>query len=81
MIQVSDYAKMVEEILTMKKYDWIRKLTSRSLWQSISGFAFVLVIVCGGSENTASRVTSLIMAGAAVIGCVLGEGLTDIDQK
>ena len=65
----------------MKKYNWVHKLTSRRLWQSISAFAFALVIACGGSANAAAQVTTLIMAGASVIGYVIGEGLTDINQK
>lgn len=61
----------------MKKIDWVRKLTSRKFWLSIATFVSMMVVACGGAENTATQVTSLIMAGAAVIGYVLGEGLAD----
>lgn len=59
------------------KIDWKRKLTSRKLWTAIASFISMMVIACGGVENTAAQVTALIMAGATVIGYILGEGLTD----
>jgi hypothetical protein len=61
----------------MKKIDWIRKLTSRKFWLSIASFASMLVVAFGQTEDTATQVTSLIMAGATVIGYVIGEGLAD----
>ena len=59
------------------KIDWKRKLTSRKLWLSIASFASMLAIFLGYAEDTASKVASLIMAGASVIGYVIGEGLAD----
>lgn len=35
----------------------------------------------GGSENKAAQVSALIMAGATVIGYVIGEGLADSTYK
>ena len=61
----------------MKKIDWIRKLTSRKFWLSVASFASMLIIALGGAETTATQVTGLIMAGATVIGYVIGEGLAD----
>lgn len=66
-----------ERMRIMKKIDWVRKLTSRKFWLSIATFVSMMWVACGGTENTAAQVTSLIMAGAAVIGYVLGEGLAD----
>lgn len=57
--------------------DWKRKLTSRKLWLSVASFVTMLIVFFGGSENEASRVAALIMAGATVIGYVIGEGLAD----
>ena len=37
----------------------------------------MLVIAFGGSESTATQVSAIIMAGATVIGYVIGEGLAD----
>ena len=61
----------------MNKLDWKRKLTSRKFWLSIASFVSVLMVAFGPSESTATQVTSLIMAGATVIGYVIGEGLAD----
>lgn len=61
----------------MKKIDWIRKLTSRKFWLSVASFVSMLIISLGGAEATATQVTGLIMAGATVIGYVIGEGLAD----
>lgn len=61
----------------MNKIDWTRKLTSRKFWLSIASFVAMLLIALGQPEATATQITSLIMAGATVIGYVLGEGLAD----
>ena len=58
----------------MNKIDWKRKLTSRKFWLSIASFVSMLMVALGQSESTATQVTSLIMAGATVIGYVIGEG-------
>ena len=61
----------------MNKIDWKRKLTSRKFWLSIASFVSMLMVALGQAESTATQVTSLIMAGATVIGYVIGEGLAD----
>lgn len=54
-----------------------RKLTSRKLWMSIASFVSMLMIYFGHAESEASQVASLIMAGASIVGYVIGEGLAD----
>lgn len=54
-----------------------RKLTSRKLWLSIASFISMLMIFFGKAESEAAQVAALIMAGATVIGYVIGEGLAD----
>ena len=61
----------------MNKIDWVRKMTSRKFWLSIASFVAMLMVALGQTEATATQVTSLIMAGATVIGYVIGEGLAD----
>ena len=61
----------------MNKIDWTRKLTSRKFWLSIASFVAMLLVALGQTEATATQITSLIMAGATVIGYVIGEGLAD----
>lgn len=59
------------------KIDWKRKLASRKLWLSVASFVSMMIVATGGTENEAAQVAALIMAGATVVGYVLGEGLTD----
>ena len=61
--------------------DWVRKLTSRKWWTSISAFVVLLIIALGGTESEAAQVSALIMAGATVIGYTIGEGLADAGNK
>lgn len=65
----------------MNKINWTRKLTSRKFWLSITSFVAMLLVALGQTEATATQVTSLIMAGATVIGYVIGEGLADAGNK
>ena len=57
--------------------DWKRKLTSRKLWAAICALATNLIIIFGGTEEVAVKVTAVIMAGAAVVAYIIGEGLVD----
>lgn len=54
-----------------------RKLTSRKLWLSIASFVSMLIISIYHNDNVASEVSAIIMAGATIIGYVIGEGLAD----
>lgn len=61
----------------MEKIDWKRKLTSRKFWLAVATFVSMLLIFFNVDKGTAEQVTALIMAGATVIGYVIGEGLAD----
>ena len=61
----------------MSKKDIVRKLTSRKLWVSVASFVSMLIVAYGGAESEAAQVSAIIMAGATVIGYVIGEGLAD----
>lgn len=61
----------------MKNVDWKRKLTSRKFWLSVAAFVSLLIIASGKDKTVAEQVSAIIMAGATVIGYVIGEGLTD----
>lgn len=54
-----------------------RKLCSRKLWMSVASFVSLMIVALGGTESEATQITALIMAGASVIGYVVGEGLAD----
>lgn len=59
------------------KINWKRKLTSRKLWVALAGFIAGLIIAFGGNQDTADKVSGSILGGAAVVGYIVGEGLTD----
>lgn len=59
------------------KIDWKRKLTSRKLWVALAGFIAGLVVLFGGSQENADKISGAILSGAAVVGYVVGEGLAD----
>lgn len=61
----------------MNKHDIIRKLTSRKLWAAIAGFVSGLIVAMDGDAETAETIGGLILQGAAVLGYLLAEGLTD----
>lgn len=62
----------------MRNIDWARKLTSRKFWTAVASFVSMMVVALGGTENSATQVAALIMAGASVIAYIIGEGLTDV---
>lgn len=57
--------------------DWKRKLTSRKLWIAVADFIGMLIVAFGFAESTATQITSIIMAGAGVLGYLIAEGLAD----
>lgn len=59
------------------KIDWKRKLTSRKFWVSIAGFVAGLIVIFGGSQEESDKISGAILSGAAVVGYIFGEGLTD----
>lgn len=61
----------------MTTINWTQKLTSRKFWAAIAEFVTMLIIALGGAQETATQVTALIMAGAAVVAYIIGEGLAD----
>lgn len=61
----------------MKNIDWVKKLTSRKFWAAVASFVSMMIVAFGGTENSATQIAALIMAGASVIAYIIGEGLTD----
>lgn len=57
--------------------DWKRKFTSRKFWSAVASFVSMLIVALRGSQETAVQITALIMAGAAVVAYIVGEGLAD----
>lgn len=61
----------------MNKDDIIRKLTSRKFWAAVCALITNLVIAFGAAQETAVKITGIIMASAAVVAYIVGEGLID----
>lgn len=61
----------------MTKHDFIRKLTSRKFWFAVASFVSMLIIYITGDNTKAESISALIIAGASVIGYLIGEGLAD----
>ena len=59
------------------KIDWKRKLTSRKLWVALAGFVAGLIVIFGGTQETADKISGSIMSAAAVVAYAVGEGLAD----
>ena len=59
------------------KIDWKRKLTSRKLWVALAGFVAGLIVIFGGYQETADKISGSIMSAAAVVAYAVGEGLAD----
>lgn len=57
--------------------DWKRKLTSRKFWAAIATFISMLILAFHGGQETAAQVAEIVMAGAAVIAYIVGEGMAD----
>ncbi len=48
---------------------------------SVAGFVAGLIVALGGRQDTADTVSGCILSGAAVVGYIVGEGLTDANNK
>lgn len=59
------------------KIDWVRKLTSRKFWIAVTSFVSLLIVALGGTEETATQIVAIIMAGANAAAYIIGEGLAD----
>lgn len=60
--------------------DWKSKLTSRKFWAAVAEFVTMLIVALHGTQETATQIAALIMAGAAVIAYIVGEGLIDASR-
>lgn len=65
----------------MTKKEWMGKLTSRKLWMAVALFVSGIITALGGAGELAETVSGCIMQGAAVLGYLLAEGLTDAARK
>lgn len=57
--------------------NWKRKLTSRKFWVAVIGFVTPLLLAFGKSQDDATQIASIIMAGGTLITYIIGEGFID----
>ena len=55
----------------------LEKLTSRKFWLALANFVAMMIIAGNGSYETATHVTSMIMAGGGIIAYVFCEAWCD----
>ena len=60
-----------------RKINWKRKLTSRKFWLAVIGFVTSIMSGVGASADSIARATSVMTAGAVLIGYMFAEGLSD----
>ena len=65
----------------MEKIDWKRKLTSRKFWVAISAFVAGVMLAFKVDSETVETVSGIIMAAAASVAYIIGEGLVDAENK
>lgn len=61
--------------------NWKTKLTSRKFWAAVAEFVAMLLVFFNYPQDKTTQITALIMAGAAVIAYIVGEGLIDAAKK
>lgn len=61
----------------MTDINWKRKLTSRKFWACVADFVVMILIALHWTEEAATQIAALIMAGAGVVAYIIGEGLAD----
>ena len=57
--------------------NWKYKLTSRKFWVAIADFVAMLLVFLNYPQDKTTQIVALIMAGAAVVAYIVGEGLAD----
>jgi hypothetical protein len=60
--------------------DWKRKLTSRKFWMAVVAFVTPLMLAFGVTEDSITKVTAIIIAGADVLAYILAEGMVDANN-
>ena len=60
--------------------NWKQKLTSRKFWMAVVAFVTPLLLAFGVSEDSATQVTAIIIAGADVLAYILAEGMVDANR-
>ena len=63
------------------KINWKQKLTSRKFWAAVAGFITPILLAFRVSDNVATEVAGIIIAGGTVIAYIIGEGMIDCSRQ
>ena len=61
--------------------EWVRKLTSRKWWISVSAFIVACLVLFGVDSGTVEKIGAIILLAADVCGYTIGEGLADAGNR
>lgn len=60
--------------------DWKKKLTSRKFWTALCSFITNIIVFFNVGEDTAVKITALVMATGSLIAYIIGEGMVDANN-
>ena len=66
--------------MTMKKEDFIRKVTSRKFWVALAGLVAGIALLFGGGKAGAEQWQGVILTLGSIIAYALGEGWADAQR-
>lgn len=61
--------------------DWKRKLSSRKFWCAVVAFVSPLLFAFNVADSDVTQITSIIMAGGALIAYIFSEGWVDANRE
>ena len=65
----------------MNNINWKQKLSSRKFWAAVVGFATAILVCFNITDNDIAQVSSVIMAGGALIAYIFSEGWVDAKRN
>ena len=66
--------------MTMKKEDFVRKITSRKFWVALAGLVAGIALLFGGGKAGAEQWQGVILTLGSIIAYALGEGWADAQR-
>ena len=64
----------------MKNVNWKYKLSSRKFWLALVAFITPILFMLNIADTTVENITSIIMAGGALISYILADGWVDANR-
>ncbi|MCI5843240.1 MAG: hypothetical protein MR004_06285 [Clostridiales bacterium] len=61
--------------------NWKQKLSSRKFWAAVVAFVSALLFAFNVADSDVTQITSIIMAGGALIAYIFSEGWVDANRE